>query len=483
MSGRRPLPRRVLDFTRQHDLVSEGAPLVVAVSGGPDSLCLLHVLVALRQQLGVDIRVAHLNHGLRGAESNADAEYVAGVAGKLGLPATVETRDVPTYRRTHRLSPEEAAREVRYAFLAEVAHSCGADTVAVGHTADDQIETILMHLIRGSGLSGLRGMRPRSIRRPRGGSELAVIRPLLETERAETESYCAAKGLSPRMDSSNQLPDPLRNQVRLQLLPQLREYNADIEAALLRAARAADADLVYIEEQVSGLWGDVVAEITDGISIDRAKFAGLHPSLRRHLLRSALQRLLGDLRDIEVVHIDSMVSAMSKPAGKRITIARAVMLHVGYDQGLLTTQRHVTCPLPPLDGERPLKVPGETLIGGWRVTTRIAEHADAQGQEDEFRACLDFDVTGDRLTVRGRRRGERFQPLGVDYEKKLQDFMVDAKIPRDWRDRVPLVCSPQHIVWVAGWRIDHRARVTPATKRVLSLEFERRGDLSASEGV
>ena len=472
MGRPRSLPRRVLDFIRRYGLIGEGGPLVVGVSGGPDSVCLLHVLADLRRQLGVSLHIAHLNHQLRGAESDDDARYVSLVAGGLGLPVTIEERDVSAYRRAHRLSLEEAARDVRYSFFAEVARSCGADAVAVGHTADDQIETILMHLIRGSGLAGLRGMQPRSVRRLPDGTGFTVVRPLLETRRAEAEAYCAAKGLSPRIDSSNRLPDPLRNQVRSQLLPILRGYNADFDEALLRAARAAGADLAFIEDQVSRLWGTVAREQEDGVTIDRSGFAELHPSLQRHVVRFALQRLLGDLRDVEAVHTENLVNAMSKPAGKRLSLPRGVTFHSGYDHGLLTIKDGPACPLPPLEGEHHLSIPGETGIGGWLIRSSIVDQQPT-GVEGEFMACLDFDVAGDRLTVRSRRRGERFQPLGVDFEKKLQDFMVDARIPRHWRDRVPLVCSPRHIVWVAGWRVDHRARVTPSTKRVLCLEFER----------
>jgi tRNA(Ile)-lysidine synthase len=473
VTRRRPLSRRVLEFIRDHDLVGEGGTIVVGVSGGPDSMCLLHIMVELRRQLGIELHIAHLNHRLRGEESDGDAEYVSSVAAGLGLPATIEERDVSAYKRRHRLSLEEAAREVRYSFFAEVASSHGSDTVAVGHTADDQVETILMRVIRGTGLAGLRGMRPRSIRRTPDGAGLTVIRPLLAIRRAETEACCAARGLSPRMDSSNQLPDQLRNRVRSQLLPLLREYNADIEEALLRTARDADADLACIEEQVSRIWGSVAKEQPEGVAIDRTVFASLQPSLQRHLLRSAVQRLLGDLRDVESVHIESIVGAMSKPAGKMLSLPRELSFHGSYDHGLLTVRGQAACPLPPLEGEPRLNVPGLTDIGGWRIRSSVLDPGEARGDEGALRACLDFDAVGDRLTVRGRRRGERFQPLGVEFERKLQDFMVDARIPRHWRDRVPLVCSPKHIVWIVGRRIDHRARVTPSTSRVLCLEFER----------
>lgn len=473
MRRQQPLPKRVLRFIEEHELFRVNEPLIVGLSGGPDSVCLLHILAGLKRTLGMKLHIAHLNHLLRGAESDADAEYVSGIAHDLGIPATIERRDVKAYQREHRLSLEEAAREVRYAFFSKVAASLSTGTVAVGHTADDQIETILMHLVRGTGIAGLRGMQPLSTWSLPDGAQLRVARPLLGVRREETEAYCAAQGLSPRRDSSNYWPNQLRNRVRSQLIPLLREYNPDIEEALLRTARAADADLAYINKEVSQLWGHAARERPDGIAIDRAEFSSLHPALKRHLVRSALQRLLGDLQDIESVHIESLLEAMSKPAGKRLSLPRGLAFYGDYSHGLITARGDVTCPLPALEGEYRLNVPGETEFCGWRVRSSILNHRPIENDEEKLKACLDLDVAGQELTVRGRRRGERFQPLGMEFTKRLQDFMVDAKIPRPWRDRVPLVCSRQHILWVVGWRIDHRARVTPSTKRVLYLEFEK----------
>jgi tRNA(Ile)-lysidine synthase len=467
------LLRRVSKFIREHGLVKENQLLIVGVSGGPDSVCLLHVLASLRNTLGIELHIAHLNHVLRGAESDADADYVSRLAKELGIPATIGRRDVKVYRREHKLSLEEAAREVRYTFFSEIARSRGANMVAVGHTADDQIETILMHLVRGTGLAGLRGMQPLTTLRSVGGTQLRVVRPLLEVRRAETEAYCAAHKLSPRSDSSNLLPNQLRNRVRTQLLPLLREYNPDIYEALLRTASAADSDLTYIEGQVAKLWGTVVREQPEGIAINRAKFSQLNLALKSHLIRSALQRLLGELQDIESVHIGSIIEALAKPAGKRLSLPKGLAFQGDYDFGLITAKKSPHSPFPVLEAEHRLDIPGETELCGWRVRSRILKHRPEESGEEKMKACLDLDVVGRKLIVRSRLRGDRFQPLGMESPKKLQDFMVDAKIPRAWRDNVPLVCSPQHIIWVVGHRIDHRARVTTTTSRVLCLEFER----------
>jgi len=463
------LDRRVLGYIREHALVSPGGMLVVGVSGGPDSVCLLHVLAGLRKPLGIDLHVAHLDHMLRGADSDADAEYVSSLARDLGLPTTIESRDVEAYRKEHGLSLEEAARDVRYGFLAEVAGVVGSNRVAVGHTADDQVETILMHLIRGTGLTGLRGMRPLS--ELPGGADLAVIRPLLEITREETASYCDAHGLSPRIDQSNLEPVYQRTSVRLKLLPLLRQYNADIETALLRTASAAVVDMDFLEQVVSALWGSVASEMAEGVSIDKARFAELHPALQRHVVRFSLRRLLGDLQDIEAVHIDDVVDGLGKPAGKRLSLPRGLVFRSEYESSVISRGGPVPCPYPPLDGEHRLNIPGETQVGEWTVTATVLDTKRKRHELAPTSAYLDLDAVGDGLTVRVWKRGDRFQPLGMDGTKKLHDFFVDEKVPQAWRGRVPLVCSPEHIVWVVGHRIDQRASLSGSTQRVLRLEF------------
>ena len=473
MSRQQPLPRRVLKFIRKHNLVKENELLLIGVSGGPDSVCLLNVLAGLRKELDIKLHIAHLNHMLRGAESDTDAAYVSALARKLEIPVTVERREVKAHQKKYGMSLEEASREMRYVFFSEVACSLGADVVAVGHTADDQIETIMMHLVRGTGLAGLRGMQPLSTLPSPDGNSLKIVRPLLEVKRAETEAYCAAHGLSPRRDSSNRLPDFLRNRIRSQLIPLLREYNPDMDKALLRIASAADSDLTYIEAEVSRLWDLVTSEQSEGIAIVRAEFSRLPPALKRHIVRSAVQRLLGELKDIEAVHVESLVEALAKPAGKKLSLPKGLTFYGDYRYGLITTKKLLSTPSPVLEGEYPLNIPGETEFCGWRVRSRILRRMPKKSGEGKMQSCFDLDVVGRELIVRARRRGDRFQPLGMESPKKLQDFMVDAKISRHLRSRVPLVCSPQHILWVVGYRIDHCSRVTPSTKRVLCLEFKR----------
>lgn len=462
---------RVLGFIREHKLITTGEKVVVAVSGGSDSVCLLHILLNLRKELKIELHIAHLNHQLRGAESDADADYVAELAKKLDIPATIEKRDVKGYQARERLSPEEAAREVRYGFLAEVAKAVGAEKAAAGHTRDDHIETILMHLIRGSGTRGLRGLQPATPWQS-GGKSLTIIRPLLELSHAETEDYCRRHKLMPRLDASNLSLSPLRNRVRRQLLPLLESYNPAVAEAMLRTGRIADDDITFLDEQVARLWDEVIKREGKSLILDKEAFEKLPPALKRYLLRAAVERLLGSAKDVEMRHIEEMLALTTKAAGKRLNLPKGLGFAVEYDRYLLTPDANALYPLPELEGEFRLNVPGETKLPGWRVEAAIVERAE-MGEADDFTAYFDPAKVGEEISVRARRRGDRFQPQGLDQPKKLGEFMIDAKIPQAWRRGIPLVCSGKQIIWVVGWRLGERAKVSPYTKRVLRLRFEK----------
>ncbi|MFC1915017.1 tRNA lysidine(34) synthetase TilS [Chloroflexota bacterium] len=459
-------------FIREHHLISDRQKLLVAVSGGPDSICLLHILVEMQKELGIGLHIAHLNHQLRGAESEADAQYVAGLAQQLHLPATIEARDVKGYQARQRVSPEEAAREVRYGFLAQAAGAIGADRVAAGHTADDHIETILMHLIRGTGIRGLRGLQPVS-RWPSPDNNLTIVRPLLAVNREETVNYCQHHQLKPRTDTSNRSLSPLRNRIRQQLLPLLRSYNPRVAEALIRTARIAGDDIDLLDGESNRLWHEIAQKQGNTIILDKEKFLESPPARQRHLLRMSIEKLSGNLKDIEAHHTAEIIAALNKPAGKMLNLPSGLVFSIDYHRYVLGPDPAALAPLPVLPGEIELKLPGTTQIPGWRIEAAIIGREAMKNDADDSSAHLDLDKTGDKLTVRRRKTGDRFQPLGMSQPKKLGEFMIDSKIPGAWRERIPIVCSPQHIVWVAGLRIDDRVKVTEDTNQVLCLEIKR----------
>lgn len=471
----RQLERRVMSFARSNELISRGdRNLVVGVSGGPDSVCLLHVLNRIKEKLGISLHSAHLDHGLRGRESDADRAYVVELCERLGVPATVEKADLSYSRRRH--SPlEETAREARYSFFVRTAATIGCETVAVGHTADDHVETVLLHLLRGAGTRGLSGLAPAvSWRREGKEAGLRVIRPLLEISRAETVAYCQALELRPRQDASNQSLDLLRNRVRLELLPQLRRYNPAVNSALARTARIARDEVEALDIWASEVWPQIARAEKGALTLDRRRISACPAGLQRHLLLKAMAEVLGDRRDIESSHIETLMGSLALPAGSTLNLLDGLTAHVTHEHVVLGALP--PSPFPAMGCEYELTVPGETLVPGWSIVAEVMDRDEIQPlalPADGDSAIFDFAVTGPKLTLRSRRDGDRFRPLGMDHDKKIQDFMVDSHIPRHWRDTLPLVCSPHQVIWVAGFRISDLARVTEDTSRALLLRFRR----------
>lgn len=451
-----------------------GRKLVVAVSGGPDSMALLDTLLHLQEDLQLTLHGAHLNHQLRGQASRDDAQFVSEHFLKSGFESTVESANVADYQKAHRLSLEEAAREVRYAFLARLAKQHDADAIAVGHTSNDQAESVLMHLVRGSGLTGLRGMQPvtsRSI----GNEKIQIIRPLLNVTRDQTEAYCAALELQPRLDATNDIPDMTRNRVRTELLPALESYNPSIRRALVRLSANAALDMDFIQGQVDAVWDDVCRQPASELLINLIAFRELHPAMQRHMLRRAVLQVKGDLDDVEQNHIEDMARLAQGSAGKALDLPGGVKFAVGYVDATLVSAKSgqpVGASASALEGCHMLSIPGETRLPGWNVQISSQNDGDLS-KHSGLTASLSRQALGDKVWVRSRRPGDRFQPLGMAHTKKLQDFMVDCKIPRGQRDGVPLVVTPRGIAWVVGWRIADWAKVSDETNDSLLVNFTR----------
>jgi tRNA(Ile)-lysidine synthase len=506
-----PAVRRVHFAVRQavarHALWTTGATLVVGVSGGPDSLCLLGALVALRcagdPLAPGGLVVAHLDHGLRGEAGAADADWVRAFCEALGLRCVVERGHVREMASADRRSIEDAARRVRYGFLRHVARAERAARICVGHTRDDQAETVLLHLLRGAGLSGLAGMSP---------LEGDVARPLLDVTHAETMAYCAALGWEPRADESNASRDFTRNRVRLDLLPALAAHNPRIARTLAENAALIRADDEYLDSLVDAVWTEplVVRAGPDEVILSRRTLESLPLALRHRVLRRAAHALAGEDASPsarQIVAFDALLAGQA--SGRVLDLHGYLRVAVGYDtveivrqraahadrraRGAHTEEEHAK---EADDASWPLAVPGAVDLprAGWRVRAWLSDlppgmEPQALPQSDaipplahagtvaalpyaERRAYLDADAASEELSVRLWRPGDSFQPLGMEREKKLQDFFADAKVPRDFRRTLPLVINPRHIVWVAGLRPDHRARLTEGTRRVLVLQLD-----------
>lgn len=505
--------RQVQDAIEEHDLLTPGDRMVVGLSGGPDSLCLLHVLTRLREAYEMLLHVAHLNHGTRGAASDADAEFVRATTAQWNLPVTVEKRDVPRLADEHGLAFEEAARRARYAFLCRVAAQVGASLIAVGHNADDQAETVLMHVIRGSGLAGLRGMLPRTpitsyrLLTPLGGAASGdghppgsrwgadgdvseprptpdIIRPLLGVPRVDIEHYCAAHDLKPRFDRSNLDTTYFRNRLRHELLPELETYNPKIRERLCHMARVAAADYELLVDARQETWGEVVREEReDAVVFDQAAWQALPVALQRSTLRHAAYRLRRSLRDVTFVHVENAREvALDGETGKASSLPMGLELTVGYDTLTISDAGQ---PSPPpdepflwSDDPLPVPVPGTIPLPetDWVLEARGLNRwtmPEITAPDHPWTGFFDAEALADPLVLRPRRRGDRFQPLGMrGHHVKVSELMINLKIPEAWRNHVPLLVAAGEILWVCGYRVAESARVTPDTESVIMLHFE-----------
>jgi tRNA(Ile)-lysidine synthase len=453
-----------------------GSTLVAAVSGGPDSMALLHCLLMLRDEEGLKLHVAHLDHDFRGREAHEDAAFVARAAEELGLPASVEEADTFAHQRRYHISSfEEAAREVRYDWLASVAKRVGASAVAVGHTLDDQAETILMHILRGAGLEGLRGMEEMDRwESPRSAACARIFRPLLRVTKKETALFCEENGVAYRTDTSNRMDRFTRNRVRHHLIPLLsKEYNPQIRDALVRLGETAGLAQGLIDGELDKLWGKVARKGKGKVSLSRKGLKEMHPYLRQAALRRAYKEVSGSLRRLHHRHVEAMAKALEDGETKTLNLPKGLLFAVEGDKVVLRVKTEAEPDHAPLLGEYHLKAPGETRIPGWVVSVRYVKGEAREDINSRWVALLDADVAGEGVCVRGWNPGDKFQPMGMKGYKKLQDFFVDEKVSREERQRVPLVVSERGILWVVSYRVSEAARVREGTRRVLRVEFRR----------
>ena len=468
-----PLQEKVEESLGSASLLKSTSVILAAVSGGADSLALFLALHSLAGKHGFKLRAAHLNHGLRGAESDADSAFVEGICSQFGVPLVLDKVDVAGLRARRRLSWEQAARIARYDFLTRVAMETESSALALGHTSDDQAETVLLHLLRGTGIRGLRGMLPLSSWRTAHGSA-TLVRPLLNVSRQETEAYCLEHGLTPRLDSSNLEERFTRNRIRRKLMPQLEGFNPSVKKSLLRLARTAAQDVAYLDQQTASTWSSLAVVEQDGVRLDRHAFKAVHPSLQAHVLHRAYAQTAGEASGLSMAQVETMKELAGKGAGRSLSLHGGVRFGTSYEELFITiksdprSSRALT--------ETTLRTPGETCVGCWRVAVRLLEGRNRPPDlkhDNPHCAYLSLDALGDELKVRSRLPGDRFHPLGLACEKSLKEFMIDTHVPRFQRNGTPLLMADDRVAWVVGWRIAHWARVTPETEVVLEVSFHK----------
>ncbi len=452
-------------------------PILVGVSGGPDSLCLLTML----HEAGWWAVAAHFNHMLR-PEADEEAAAVEALATRLRILFVGERADVREYAADRKLSIETAARDLRYRFLFAQAHAQYAQAVAVGHTADDQAETVLMHFVRGAGLNGLKGMPYRSFL-PEYDREIPVVRPMLDAWRADTEAWCVSHGLKPHYDRSNESTEFLRNRIRHELIPLLETYNPQFREAAWRASKTLAADHEILLRALQPLWQQCLAEKADTfVGLDLGMLSGQPRAAQMHLLQRAVRHLLPDYdlgyQDLEraAAFIGDDAQQQADFVGGLQLVRESDTLYIAAGEQALGTDMWPQLP----DDRDSLRLPVPStveLAGGWRMTASLHDVGDEGCPElwldpDPFKVALDGSAASGELAVRVRQAGDRFEPLGMQgHSQKLSDFLVNVKMPRRARTRWPLLCAGDQIVWVPGYRPAESFRRRPDSTSILLLEL------------
>lgn len=463
------LERRVEAFVRRHEIFTPGSGILVACSGGPDSLALAEALLALRSAWRLSLAIAHFEHGIRGEDSLADAEFVRAYADERGLPFYMGQENIPAFAKRGKLSVETAARERRYAFLFATAKKMGEGTlIATGHHAGDQAETVLMHLLRGSGIEGLAGMRPRTG---------AIIRPLLFLPKEEIMGYCRDKNLRPRQDETNFIPDTERNRIRLEIMPMLRRYRPSLDKVLCRLAETEAEAADFLRTATDAAWERVVSEWDGELLFRRKAYGESQVAVRKTILRWAAEKL-GLRHAMGFSHYRTLDEfCRFGETGKKLTLPESGEAECRYDTVIL--RRAVEKTSDTSWEERPLAFSGTTRIEEIGLTV-YAVPADTVGDwTDSWTAVADIGGLSSPVCVRRRRAGDSIR-LENGGRQKVKSLLIDRKIPRALRDRVPIFTAGGEIFWVGGVRRAAVALVTEETRR--SIAFRMVWDDKEKEG-
>lgn len=457
----------VLDYCRKHDLFTSGEKVLVAVSGGADSIATLCALHKLRDELGISLHVAHLNHGFRGEAAAQDAEFVARLCTELSLPFHLREVDIPGILATRGGSAQSVSRRERLRFFHDIALREDISVVALGHHADDQAETILLHLIRGSSYTGLAGMATSIVL-----EGLRMVRPLLGISRDRIMDYLEETGRAYRTDASNFKDDYTRNLLRNKVIPLMRDINPAVDLALIRMAQLVRDDEAVLCGLTDKLWQSVAEMTYAGVHIMTDMLRSYPISLQRRLVRRAWQESFGDTTDLEFVHVTNILSLCDKQRGRQVELPQG-RVAVRERQSILFTLAHVASSY-----NYELEIPGELSLPNGLLLTAEDTYAKSNVAEDLSTIIA---LENPKLTVRSRLPGDKYMPAGFTGHRKLKDVMLEANVPRLQRGSWPVVVDGENIVWTPGARVAQTYAPTPTSTRLVKLSLRKGGMTHAQE--
>ncbi len=454
----------VLKTINRYNMIEDGDTILLGLSGGVDSMALLYILLELREKYNFNLFLAHVNHSVRGEYALRDQKFAENTANKLKLPFFTTTVDMNAYAKEHKITSEEAGRILRYGFFNEILSSYENGKIAVAHNLNDQAETLLMRFMRGTGIDGLRGIEHRV------GN---IIRPILDISREELETYIKENDIEITQDDTNFETIYTRNKIRLELLPYIMEnFNPNIIKTLERTAYLADIDSNFLEREGEKSYKLIVDKVgLDNIYMDRLKFTGLDISMKYRVLRRAILELNKTLQGISEVHLTSIIDVFtSGETGKEITIANDIVCTTSYNSLIVGKRKS----LKDTKFEYILKEDVIMYNEGYSFKSEIIDYKQyINSKKEKDTVYFDYNNINGSLRFRSRKNGDKFTPYGMRGKKKIKDYFIDEKIPRDEREDIPLLVDDENILWVVGYRTSELYKITKDTDKILKIMYKR----------
>lgn len=460
---------KVEEFILDNKLFIKNEKILVALSGGPDSVCLLHILYKLKEKFNIELGAIHINHMLRDKEADEDEKYVSNLCDELKIKCYIKRIDIKNISEKEGISLEMAGREERYKAFEEIKNKEGYDKIAVAHNANDQAETVLMRIMRGTGLDGLTGIKP--------SREGGIIRPILCLNRKEIEAYCEDNNLNPRIDASNYERVYSRNKVRLDILPYMRDnFNKDIIETLNRMAVLLNKDNEFIEQQANKCYKKYCKESKNQILIEAALFKEEQEALITRIIKKAFKEISSSHKNFEMKHIYDVIELAKKETGKKINLTNGVIVENKYGDIVLKKKNEEKNKIKKDDiFICKSHIPCEVQFEQYNVYIEYFERKkEIEISNNALIKYFDYDKIEEGIRIRNRRNGDKMKPLGVKGTKKLKDIFIDLKIPREERDTVPLICIDEEISWIVNYRVSETFKITKETKNILKISFERK---------
>lgn len=465
------MKKKVIEFIKENSMIQSGDKVLVALSGGPDSVCLLHILSELRDLLHIEVYAAHVNHCLRGESALGDETYVKELCKKLNIKCFVKRVDINKISKERNISTEMAGREERYNFFEELKKEYSLDKIAIAHNANDQAETLIMRALRGTGIEGLVGIRPVRDR--------IFIRPILVLKRNEIEQYCEVNNLNPRIDETNLEEIYSRNKIRLKAIPFIQKnFNPDIVTTLNRLAYSCSKDVEFIQEEVEKRYTKLCSKEGRSIIIDEKAFDEKEAVLTR-IIKKALVEVSTKFNNFELKHIYDIISLKERGTGKKINITNGVIAINEYGKIKITLAEEVKAKerkvlnlssIKKEFDEKNKVIIEDEVLGNYELIVEDFKKGE-KFSKDRFIKSFDYDKISS-IDIRFRQNGDKIVPLGMKSSKKLKDIFINNKVPKEERDFIPLVLFNNEIAWIVGSNVSETFKVTNKTKKVIKITFK-----------